>query len=332
MYHLVKAINKAIDDENWYAALTLSLTLPDICTKYSDPTLPGKVKYPKWFDEYMNPEYKSRVSGLDCYALRCAFLHEGTGLVSIQEERKLLNGFVFIASKEKNAHLNYGDGILQLDLITFCQDICNAVEKWMLDIHPDLFSHKVLSILVPEPGDRIIVGDGVKVIQPDGRERWGLAYERKKDDSTSSLGNMPSEFTEKLEEVAEGLKRVFLLHGIAMMLPQNNQAYIGVVGSNDFMISQIHIGRIDKEFQTMGIEALGLELEGIDEIRDMSYQDYISSLNTSMQQLFDTLKLHSLVPLDDTAIVGWDVREENMTAFSLKGFRVNWIIPEPTPE
>ena len=40
MRHLLTAINASIAQQNWYAALNLTLALPDICGWLEDPSAP----------------------------------------------------------------------------------------------------------------------------------------------------------------------------------------------------------------------------------------------------------------------------------------------------
>ena len=47
MRHFISAVNKSLENENWYAALFIALTLPDIC---------GKIQYP-----YLNSSEKRYV-------------------------------------------------------------------------------------------------------------------------------------------------------------------------------------------------------------------------------------------------------------------------------
>ena len=50
---IVDDVNKALDHNAYIAALTLALTIPDICGKAYYPELGNKRRYIKWFDEYI---------------------------------------------------------------------------------------------------------------------------------------------------------------------------------------------------------------------------------------------------------------------------------------
>ena len=84
------------------SAISLLLTLPDVCGCRLYPGTGSKEHYVKWFDEYVAPAYlgpgldnydsrkiqepdtgcvsytTSYFTGADCYQLRCVYLHEGT--------------------------------------------------------------------------------------------------------------------------------------------------------------------------------------------------------------------------------------------------------------
>ena len=96
MRHLLTAINASIAQQNWYAALSLTLALPDICGWLEDPSAPTQDRYVSWFDRFVAGNYESFfLSGRDCYALRCAFLHEGREEIITQRAREVLDRFQF---------------------------------------------------------------------------------------------------------------------------------------------------------------------------------------------------------------------------------------------
>lgn len=86
---ITKEIITCLDNNCPLAALTLALTLPDICGKAMYPDLSGnkncKARYVKWFDDYIGDFEKEEVKGLGLprycgeliYSLRCSMLHQG---------------------------------------------------------------------------------------------------------------------------------------------------------------------------------------------------------------------------------------------------------------
>lgn len=146
MERFTRAIEKSIESENWYSALTLALTIPDICGRLSYPDLEKKSqkRYVKWFDEYILHHYESPfhgegftfMSGGDCYALRCALLHEGRDDVTGQSARRkeVLSKFSISTTGSHRAMI--GD-LLILNLQAFCLEICQGVKKWSEDYKSD---------------------------------------------------------------------------------------------------------------------------------------------------------------------------------------------------
>jgi len=136
----IEAVRTALVHRNWYAALSLALVLPEICGKIEKPNGKSKETYEKWFDTYVAPKYARRtplgphqfLSGTDCYALRCAFLHEGTDNLTRQRARKALHRFRFVAPRAGYfVHLNQTGTTLQVQVDVFCNDICNGVLQWV---------------------------------------------------------------------------------------------------------------------------------------------------------------------------------------------------------
>jgi hypothetical protein len=135
------AVEKALLDKNWYAALIVSLVLPDICGKLEEPQASSGERYARWFDRFVRSGYVRPVGpahqphvflcGQDCYALRCSFLHEGTDEIGHQRARQVLDRFRFVVPPAGSVvHLNQRDGALQIQVDIFCRDICRGVEHW----------------------------------------------------------------------------------------------------------------------------------------------------------------------------------------------------------
>lgn len=138
-------LEKAVGDRNWYAALVLSLTLPDVCVKASDPARKtSRSRYAEWFDTYLGPKYRAYtgageyrelttfLSGKDCYALRCALLHEGSSDTSGQPSREALDSFQFCVPGESRTvnHMNLVNEGLVLMVDIFAMDMLGAARSW----------------------------------------------------------------------------------------------------------------------------------------------------------------------------------------------------------
>ena len=168
MKRFTKSIEKSIKSENWYSALALALTIPDICGRLSYPDLVKKSqeRYKKWFDEYLlcfyeiplNGRMFTFMSGGDCYALRCALLHEGRDDVASQKARREVVSKIIFSTT--GSHCNKFNDVLTLNLQIFCSEVCQAVEVWSNDYKNDLSVQAAIAELLtihtqgfsPSPG------------------------------------------------------------------------------------------------------------------------------------------------------------------------------------
>lgn len=140
------AVKKAIHNENWHAALSIALTLPDICGNLQDPDPKSSTrkKYVTFFNDFLKPKYVRNIgaskeeyeflNGRDMYALRCSFLHSGTVDITKQSIRDVLDGYIFIEPDKVNGnfiHMNQIDDTLQLQIDAFCLEIIDGVHSWL---------------------------------------------------------------------------------------------------------------------------------------------------------------------------------------------------------
>ena len=156
MKHLTDSIELSLKTENWYSAISVALMLPDICCKATDGEKTNGKKYAQWFNEFVGEYYRTsysearlaqveqhapeifekirhqtKLSGNDCYALRCAFLHEGSGEITHQNARNILDRIVFIKPNSKMViHGMITNEGLKLHIDIFCEDIVSGVENW----------------------------------------------------------------------------------------------------------------------------------------------------------------------------------------------------------
>lgn len=159
MIKLKESVRQAISEKNWYSALAGALALPDICGWLENPNLLVGERYRRWYESYIQENYTGTgeyfneareyipdetqkfvfLSGQDCYALRCAYLHNGLDEISHQKARDSLNQFRFVTPPgidQKSQHLqrtiNFNDDrqLLQLQVDIFCEDLCKGVDQW----------------------------------------------------------------------------------------------------------------------------------------------------------------------------------------------------------
>ena len=136
---LLESLEASVNEGNWYASLTMALILPDICSKIETPLVPTNKRYPLWFTTYMDSTYKWHMSGKDCYALRCSYLHAWNSLTEEQKVKEIIDKFYFIAdgshlSSFRNNYANSGDdgkNLCVLSVKKFSIDIKIGVNRWL---------------------------------------------------------------------------------------------------------------------------------------------------------------------------------------------------------
>jgi len=143
------SIIKSLSSKNWYAALFVALTVPDICGALEHPDRNSSARYVSWYNKYMLPRYSSAMgsleelhvflSGDDCYALRCSLLHEGTGDIERQKISKTLQSVHFSEPSDKGGrlHCNQYKNVLQLQVDVFCHDFIRAARQWLSEVRED---------------------------------------------------------------------------------------------------------------------------------------------------------------------------------------------------
>ena len=157
MEHLVTGVRDALAKESWYAALALTLTLPDTCGSIEDPgPQKSKKRSIAWFDSYAAkyfrpdpPNGQQFLTGEDFYALRCSFLHEGDFDVNSGEEpthilsvlnrvRLRISNLQMVPARSMGA-LPAGSHETSYDVMVqdFCEWVCKAVEEWLLSARQD---------------------------------------------------------------------------------------------------------------------------------------------------------------------------------------------------
>jgi hypothetical protein len=144
--NLLHALRRCVHDRNWYGAINIALTLPDICGSIDSPGKNNsKERSVAWFDRYVGHAYTIEVNGVkgifmtggDCYALRCTALHQGTFDVSDEKARDVVDRFILHHSESVRFHNVRQDKKLVIDLTTFCLDIAAGVEVWEAEVMQD---------------------------------------------------------------------------------------------------------------------------------------------------------------------------------------------------
>lgn len=170
MNHFLEALERCITDENWYGALFIALTLPDICGKIEYPEDGSTSRYVKWSQKYLlDKHYKANIeinhhldsrideiakqipshfrkkvikttmTGRDLFALRCAYLHEGLSELTSHRIKETLRHFEFRQPPPNcifDNNLNSGN-YLQIQVSIFCKNLISSIREWLIEIEDD---------------------------------------------------------------------------------------------------------------------------------------------------------------------------------------------------
>lgn len=148
MDKFVNSARCAIESKNWFAALFLSLTLPDICGKLQNPNEKNNGKrYRSWCEKYLNESYRNCFSAKDCWKLRNACLHQGSDS-DVEMTFKRIHFNEPNSNNTWEIHCNIINNVLQFQIDTFCKDLCNSVEKWLDDVESDNLVRKRMNALM----------------------------------------------------------------------------------------------------------------------------------------------------------------------------------------
>ncbi len=137
MERFLTSVEQALLDKNWYSALYMALTLPDVCSSLE--AVDGKtngLKFAAWFDTYLKPTYSMTLfaqthvfmAGDDCYVLRCSALHQGLSDVGHQKAKGVLDKFYFTVLPMHRIQVG---NVLHLNVKNFCEDMVAAVRVWI---------------------------------------------------------------------------------------------------------------------------------------------------------------------------------------------------------
>ena len=177
MKRFTDAGRSALESENWYAALSTALTLPDIASSLEDPG-PGKSqrRFVDWCRKWLEPEFtfesgyprESKIwfSAEDCYQARCSIIHSGSAIID-ERRRKEIERFEFFSA---GPHMNICGGsiddvpqpvFLQLRVDAFCNTMFDVIDRWDLAVKSDqaVQKEKENLLVIRQPG---VVINGIR--------------------------------------------------------------------------------------------------------------------------------------------------------------------------
>jgi hypothetical protein len=123
-------IEKCLNTNLRYAALTLSLSIPDICSNVEELGGKNAERYSIWFDRYA-AKFFNILNGQACWQIRCALLHSGN-----LRDKRFTSGRVIFSEfpkpKIRDLHLgaNTDLPIHNIDLQHFCTSMVEASKNW----------------------------------------------------------------------------------------------------------------------------------------------------------------------------------------------------------
>lgn len=153
---IINEIKLSLKNQLYISALTLVLTLPDICGKAEYPNEKTKIRYIKWYNDnigqYEKPPVPSNkqcdlpyLSGEVVYQLRNSVLHQGTPNIdidNIKEPRNKIDTFILEVEPSNEFDIycdlsSYCDNLKGkeyiLNLQRLCLIICNVAESYYLE-------------------------------------------------------------------------------------------------------------------------------------------------------------------------------------------------------
>ncbi len=171
---------RAFDAGAYLSAISLALTIPDVCGGRISPGKGSRERYESWFDEYVSPSYvepaeynkhssdpdctsqlRCYFTGADCYQLRCVYLHEGSNAPHIDKGKTVLDLIQFrlfdpdVCECDHVGETWYGiDGQafrqINLDLQRFIRLMSEGVKRFVSE-HPDMNDDKGLNSTFYQP-------------------------------------------------------------------------------------------------------------------------------------------------------------------------------------
>ncbi|MBJ6351117.1 MULTISPECIES: hypothetical protein [unclassified Acinetobacter] len=174
MKQYLDSIKLSLETKNYFGAIALSLTLPDICASIeSDNNETNRDKYCAWFEKYLagsfpRPGNKVLLSAQECYAARCSFLHQGT---NITQHQKILKGIDKAAPSVSFMTNTMISGIMRhdqkviIDINFFCLSMIVGVENWVKDHNQnEIVKNKILALPIVHVGTSSL--PNVQTIEP----------------------------------------------------------------------------------------------------------------------------------------------------------------------
>ncbi len=126
---LLNQIQQALNQNLYYVALMMCLTIPDICGAIDSPNgIASGAAYARWYNQYA-ASHCPYLDGPTCYQFRCSMLHQG----STTNPNSRYSRIVFVEPGSTNSvlHCNVMNRALNLDVGVFCSAIITGAQNWL---------------------------------------------------------------------------------------------------------------------------------------------------------------------------------------------------------
>ncbi len=173
---ILQEIRRALEARLYYVALSVSLSLPDICSALEKS--PGHERYRKtearyvdWCERYLAKQF-ANLTPEDCWVLRGGVVHNAMlvkGRHSAVYDRiifTLPNPWgIAIHDQVMDRLVGTDAKVIQLDLVTFCNQLVEAAERWYIEkLQDDIVAASLPDVVRLRPNGLAPYCQGVPVI------------------------------------------------------------------------------------------------------------------------------------------------------------------------
>ena len=163
--YYVNEIHTCLKNRCWFAALSLTLMLPDICGEAEYPNRPVGERYISWYDTFVGNDMKQErmhegqpyLSGEIVYNLRNTFFHQGKVKINpskVKDSENQIDRFILVLGdgsvlQTMTLTVNMGDvwyRNVMVDVSFLCTTICDAA-KWYYDRNREKIEDSISAVL-----------------------------------------------------------------------------------------------------------------------------------------------------------------------------------------
>ena len=153
----ITEIENLIKNKNYLSALSISLMMPDICSKFQNKNGNDKEKYIEWFNEYVYESYykgllsnEIECNGNVCYALRNSMLHKGNPYIEFLGKSKKADkvkakndGIQLCVNGNSSIERQYGEAVtkyrnqnyihitIRINIVNFSRNMINGCKNFL---------------------------------------------------------------------------------------------------------------------------------------------------------------------------------------------------------